>query len=542
MPIPGDSQSQELPLCENCPSGDSAALRCVECGVFMCEVCVTAHQRVRAIGAHRLMTPQEVREGGPQALHRPTTCAQHEGEILKMFCETCDEPICRDCAIIDHRDHKYKFIRDAFPVEKEKITKAVRETEFYVPVLKRAIEAAEKEVQETRDNFAEVSKEVNSFINEVIANCERRRDSLKLDLENLTSKKLKELNTAKESASSTLRCVESNIQIVKQTIGRANEVETLSAKNQMIDQLAAVRSTAAVYNTCDFVHGSRRVPKVLTVVFRQSFDSKAIDEMVRIGEPHENYILSMVGGELGVLYTTRATQTCNFILSPKHVPSTNRRNYIIKVEISRGFVVSESPLVDDNEDGTYTFMFRPDNKKTADYSIRIVINGKHIEGSPFTLQVKKPSFKFFRKIGMKRENFDEWKFTKGHHCWKLKLLFPELNEPQQWQPCHCIGVNEGLGPYRNQSYWKKGKHVAVKVPDFLSLEYTTSTESESSIDAFQSGDVFVCYLNMEKGKLTIFNERTKQSDTWTKLQAPVSPFVYPDNYSEYCQYFKTSNI
>lgn len=33
-------------------------------------------------------------------------------EKLSLFCETCDKLTCRDCQLVDHRDHKYKFANE----------------------------------------------------------------------------------------------------------------------------------------------------------------------------------------------------------------------------------------------------------------------------------------------------------------------------------------------------------------------------------------------------------------------------------------------
>lgn len=33
-------------------------------------------------------------------------------EKLSLFCETCDRLTCRDCQLVDHRDHKYKFANE----------------------------------------------------------------------------------------------------------------------------------------------------------------------------------------------------------------------------------------------------------------------------------------------------------------------------------------------------------------------------------------------------------------------------------------------
>ncbi len=42
-------------------------------------------------------------------------CQRHENEDLKLYCETCKELICRDCAIDNHCKpaHNYMFAKEA---------------------------------------------------------------------------------------------------------------------------------------------------------------------------------------------------------------------------------------------------------------------------------------------------------------------------------------------------------------------------------------------------------------------------------------------
>lgn len=40
-------------------------------------------------------------------------CSQHPGEQLKLFCDTCDHMTCRDCQLLEHKDHQYYFIDEA---------------------------------------------------------------------------------------------------------------------------------------------------------------------------------------------------------------------------------------------------------------------------------------------------------------------------------------------------------------------------------------------------------------------------------------------
>lgn len=81
---------------------------------FLCSQCVAAHRRTRLTKEHEvialndLQAQKEVQE----KLHRPLLCAVHEREVLKYFCETCDEPVCRECLIIEHREHHYGYLKD----------------------------------------------------------------------------------------------------------------------------------------------------------------------------------------------------------------------------------------------------------------------------------------------------------------------------------------------------------------------------------------------------------------------------------------------
>ena len=39
-------------------------------------------------------------------------CAKHEKEDLRFYCRTCDHPICRDCKVVEHWDHKIDMVKD----------------------------------------------------------------------------------------------------------------------------------------------------------------------------------------------------------------------------------------------------------------------------------------------------------------------------------------------------------------------------------------------------------------------------------------------
>ena len=84
----------------------------------MCEYCVTVHKRINTFHGHRILTLLEVKDLGSKALAKPAFCTKHADEVLKLYCDTCQKTICRDCTIVDHRDHKYNFVADVAEREK----------------------------------------------------------------------------------------------------------------------------------------------------------------------------------------------------------------------------------------------------------------------------------------------------------------------------------------------------------------------------------------------------------------------------------------
>lgn len=38
---------------------------------------------------------------------RPVFCPIHKQEPLKLYCETCDTLTCRDCQLLEHKEHRY---------------------------------------------------------------------------------------------------------------------------------------------------------------------------------------------------------------------------------------------------------------------------------------------------------------------------------------------------------------------------------------------------------------------------------------------------
>ena len=237
----GDSGSSSLE-CDNCDSGDPPVSRCATCCHFLCEFCTTGHKRGRSTKTHHLMSLEEAKQEGPGAVTRPSLCKEHDGEILKLFCETCDEAICRDCTIVKHREHKYTFVKDAFSKGKESVLKILSETKTKASVLQEALDGVAEVKRSVQSNAEQTVKEVFNCFQELTACLNTRCNELICSIEELKKAKLKSLEIQQGDLETALGSVQSSIEFTERALEHGSEVDILNMRKQMSCRLQELNS------------------------------------------------------------------------------------------------------------------------------------------------------------------------------------------------------------------------------------------------------------------------------------------------------------
>ncbi|KAF5910964.1 hypothetical protein HPG69_000928 [Diceros bicornis minor] len=106
---PSSSDEKSEQVCTSCEDNASAVGFCVECGEWLCKTCIEAHQRVKFTKDHLIRKKEDVSESVGASGQRPVFCPVHKQEQLKLFCETCDRLTCRDCQLLEHKEHSCKL-------------------------------------------------------------------------------------------------------------------------------------------------------------------------------------------------------------------------------------------------------------------------------------------------------------------------------------------------------------------------------------------------------------------------------------------------
>ena len=217
-------------ICEHCDSGDFVVSRCSDCSVFMCEFCVTAHKRINATKNHQILSLTEVKKLGSKALVKPSFCCKHKGETLKLFCSTCQKTICRDCTIVDHREHKYDFVTDVAEKEKEIIQGFLAKAKVKEHAVVDGIKAVQTMKNGVQKRVSEVNKEIDAFYDEQVKALNYYCANIKHEVSTEGQIRVSKLENQADVLSSFLAKLRSGISFTYQALQDGDDVKLLAMK------------------------------------------------------------------------------------------------------------------------------------------------------------------------------------------------------------------------------------------------------------------------------------------------------------------------
>ena len=128
-------------LCGKCRQRDPTSF-CHDCGYYLCSVCTQRHEDWVELSTHKVISLDQLEGDVTQLVpltKKVTYCSKHSSMELTLYCETCEELICRDCIIGAHRDHQYDLITDAYP-RKTVVTDPLQPVKQQLGVVNEAIE------------------------------------------------------------------------------------------------------------------------------------------------------------------------------------------------------------------------------------------------------------------------------------------------------------------------------------------------------------------------------------------------------------------
>ena len=165
----------------------------------------------------KIKQPEEGARGFPKAfqiinivdIHRQeekkqNTCSKHR-KPLEMFCKTCDDTICADCASYTHKDHKYELLDDYYPKIMQTIENSLTTISIKIEGLKDTLVDMATTEADVRKKGEEVVTEIQQTVEEKMESLRQSEMKLINQAKRVTEAKLKELSIQTEIAQASLK-------------------------------------------------------------------------------------------------------------------------------------------------------------------------------------------------------------------------------------------------------------------------------------------------------------------------------------------------
>ena len=377
--------------CGNCDERTKQSHYCFQCYSFWCEECIGLHNRMKANKDHYALALEDFQDQDfENILKRPEYCAMpgHEKKKIKLFCKICKVAICNACAFTDHDGHGKILLEQAANERKLRVKSAIESQRKRAQTKRSKITKLDESLIEVQEQAARVKRNVQEYADRIHAAIEAKKQEIFDDVARRTKASLQEIEKQKEGIEEQATRYESEIEHSETLLKRSTSVQLMQPNELMDKILKEEKSQEEGSDDCPFQKfyfvknhklfdlvsaeqiGSLKDYLTQTRAQQSSADGKGISEAI-------------VGLEAQLAVTTRN----------KECQQCYDNNDCVTVEIGnrQGKNCAAEVQVQDNKDGNYKIKYFA--KETGTCSASVKVNGEHIRGSPFEVQVKPRQFR-----------------------------------------------------------------------------------------------------------------------------------------------------
>ena len=230
--------SSEQTLCNKCKKREAVGF-CRTCG-FVCQRCIETHREWEEFKPHEIIDLDTL-TGDVTTLVPPLKktlfCSKHQETKADLYCETCDELICRDCIVRIHRDHQYDLVSESFAKQEKVIVDSLKPVGEQIATLERAVESVNTRCAAVVEQKTAVVSEIHTAMAHLQQALEVRERELVGQAEQTAQQKLKTLAAQRDGFELQLGQLRSCQDFVEESRRTCSEGEILRMKSPLVKQV-----------------------------------------------------------------------------------------------------------------------------------------------------------------------------------------------------------------------------------------------------------------------------------------------------------------
>ena len=301
-------------------------------------------------------------------------CNDHN-EPIKVYCETCQELICRDCTVSKrHRNHDYNLVTESYPKHHQEIEADLTKVKTKVANINTAMTNLITREREVTKQGEDVKKQIHTQSQLIINLVQQSERQLVQQVDTAVQQKIQLLTKQREEAETVLKQLKGCEEFVEQSLKVGSQQQILREKQNMVQVMTTVNQDVnpVVFQPIEEANITFTSNQTLVDKYEDigEFKSKTFGKSVLV--KNACYI-----GKKSTITLKLQTQDG----SPFSVPLS-----LISCELSSA---DDSQLVscdiNETQSGNYDISFTP--RIGGKHQLTIRLGGVNIPGSPFTLHI-----------------------------------------------------------------------------------------------------------------------------------------------------------
>ena len=307
-------------------------------------------------------------------------CNDHN-KSFKVYCETCQQLICRDCTISQrHQNHKYKLVTECYPDHHQQIEVDLTIVKWKVADVNTAVTNLVTREKEVTKQGEDVKKQIHTHSQLIMDLVQQSQRQLVQQVDTVVQQKIQLLTKQKEEADKVLKRLKDCEEFVEQSLKVGTQQQILREKPNMIQVMTTVNQdvNSVVFQPIEEAN----------ITFTSNHT--LLDKYEGIGQLKSKPFGKSVLVKNACYVGKKSTITLNLQTqdgSPLSVPLS-----LISCELSSA---DDSQLIscdiNETQSGNYDISFTPCTRGKHQLTIRL--GGVNIPGSPFTLHIPSPEMR-----------------------------------------------------------------------------------------------------------------------------------------------------
>lgn len=237
------NKERENKLCDGC-GNKGAEFWCVESEEAYCKDCKSIYSSLKYTKDHHIFNFDElIKDRSLQANHRVQHCSIHLEEVLRLYCETTNECICRDCTLSpEYKNMKVKPISEIIGSHRANVQQALDAVNSKLKPLNQSIAILKDEEHEMKEQAKKAQNDIRTMIERVMASIKAREQHLLNTVEQMKAASVSQLEAKREELTVAMQSTQSGCDFVSNLLTDGSDVDILTMESQIYERMEELKN------------------------------------------------------------------------------------------------------------------------------------------------------------------------------------------------------------------------------------------------------------------------------------------------------------